>query len=171
MSLPNPSMSFSPFAILTAEEMNDIVENIESISDGSGFDTAAIDGSKLEDSAISTAKIADDAVTDAKLIYGKVRTRKGGSATDWQTPGANTYDYSGTNTFMQVGSVTLTAQTTALNFPTAFNQKPIVLISPLGSGGLFSAGWYVVSTSTTAFSIVAQDYAKMTPCLWLAIGE
>lgn len=29
MALPNPSMSFSPFAILTAEELNDIVENVE----------------------------------------------------------------------------------------------------------------------------------------------
>lgn len=33
MALPNPSMSFSPFAILTAEEMNDLVENIEFIYD------------------------------------------------------------------------------------------------------------------------------------------
>lgn len=41
-------MSFSPFAILTAEEMNDIVENIEALSDGSG----------LEDGAVAAAKLA-----------------------------------------------------------------------------------------------------------------
>lgn len=35
-------MSFSPFAILTAEEMNDLVENIESLADGTGFDTGAV---------------------------------------------------------------------------------------------------------------------------------
>lgn len=40
--LPNPSMSFSPFAILTAEELNDIVENIESLSDGSGIEDDSI---------------------------------------------------------------------------------------------------------------------------------
>lgn len=57
MALPNPSMSFSPFAILTAEEMNDLVENIESLASGTGFNAGAI----------STAAIADGAVTTAKL--------------------------------------------------------------------------------------------------------
>lgn len=37
MALPNPSMSFSPFAILTAEEMNDLVENIEALAIGAGL--------------------------------------------------------------------------------------------------------------------------------------
>jgi hypothetical protein len=35
-------MSFSPFAILTAEEMNDLVENIEALSAGTGFGTGVI---------------------------------------------------------------------------------------------------------------------------------
>lgn len=47
MALPNPSMSFSPFAILTAEEMNDLVENIEALADGSGLDDGAVIPSKL----------------------------------------------------------------------------------------------------------------------------
>lgn len=42
-------MSFSPFAILTAEEMNDLVENIESLADGTGFDAGAVSGDKLAD--------------------------------------------------------------------------------------------------------------------------
>ena len=46
MALPNPSMSFSPFAILTAEELNDLVENIESIYNGNLAD-GSISGSKL----------------------------------------------------------------------------------------------------------------------------
>lgn len=58
MALPNPSMSFSPFAILTAEEMNDLVENIESLSDGTGFDTGAIDGSVvLQNNTVPASKI------------------------------------------------------------------------------------------------------------------
>lgn len=47
MPLPNPSMSFSPFAILTAAEMNDLVENIESLADGSGIATGAVTPEKL----------------------------------------------------------------------------------------------------------------------------
>jgi hypothetical protein len=42
MSLPNPSMSFTPFDILTAEELNDLVENIEALSDGTGFEPGAV---------------------------------------------------------------------------------------------------------------------------------
>lgn len=46
MPLPNTSMSFSPFAILTAEEMNDLVENIESLSDGSGLEDGSVTAPK-----------------------------------------------------------------------------------------------------------------------------
>lgn len=53
MALPNPSMSFSPFAILTAEEMNDLVENIESLASGVG--------------------IADGSITNKKLANGSMR--------------------------------------------------------------------------------------------------
>lgn len=41
-NLPNPSMSFSPFAILTAEEQNQIVANIESLASGTGFGDGAL---------------------------------------------------------------------------------------------------------------------------------
>lgn len=58
-NLPNPGMSFSPFAILTAEEQNDLVENIESLATGSG----------IGDGAVTTAKIANSAVTSAKIDF------------------------------------------------------------------------------------------------------
>lgn len=50
--LPNPGMSFSPFAILTAEEMNDLVANIESLSDGTGIIDDAITAEKIDWAAI-----------------------------------------------------------------------------------------------------------------------
>lgn len=56
-NLPNQGMSFSPFAILTAEEQNDLVENIESLATGSG----------IGDGAVTTAKIANSAVTSSKI--------------------------------------------------------------------------------------------------------
>lgn len=55
-NLPNPSMSFSPFAILTAEELNDMVDNIESLADGTG----------IGDGSIGTSDIANSAVTFSK---------------------------------------------------------------------------------------------------------
>lgn len=47
MSLPNPGMSFDPFDTLPASAMNDIVENIEALADGSGLNDDAIEFSKL----------------------------------------------------------------------------------------------------------------------------
>lgn len=47
MALPNPSMSFTPFDPLPASDLNDLVENIESLADGTGFDTGAITSTKL----------------------------------------------------------------------------------------------------------------------------
>lgn len=42
MPLPNPGMTFTPFDILTAAELNDIVENIEALVAGTAFGTGAI---------------------------------------------------------------------------------------------------------------------------------
>lgn len=47
MSLPNPGMVFVPFDILTAQEMNDLAENIESLAAGSGMDDDSIAAAKL----------------------------------------------------------------------------------------------------------------------------
>lgn len=41
-NLPNPGMDFTPFDILTAEEMDDLVENIESLADGTGIGDGAL---------------------------------------------------------------------------------------------------------------------------------
>lgn len=58
-NLPNDNMSFSPFAILTAEEMNDLVENIESLAEGTG----------IGDGSVDTAALADEAVTASKIDF------------------------------------------------------------------------------------------------------
>ena len=41
MSLPYPSMTFVPLDVLTAEEMNQLVANIEALANGSGLDSTA----------------------------------------------------------------------------------------------------------------------------------
>jgi hypothetical protein len=42
MPLPNPSMSFTPLDPLPASDLNDLVQNIESLADGTGFDAGVI---------------------------------------------------------------------------------------------------------------------------------
>jgi hypothetical protein len=60
MSLPNPSMSFSPFAILLAEEMNDIVENITALAAGTGLDSGAVTSSKIASATITSAQLVSN---------------------------------------------------------------------------------------------------------------
>lgn len=63
MSLPNPSMSFSPFDILTADEMNDLVENDQALAAGTGLDNGSITSSKVLDNNITAPKLATNAIT------------------------------------------------------------------------------------------------------------
>ena len=77
-NLPNQSMSFSPFAILTAEELNDMVENIESLADGSGIGDGAIDTTQLADEAVTSDKI--DFTT---LAFGNYSTSEVNTGFKW----------------------------------------------------------------------------------------
>jgi hypothetical protein len=47
MPLPNPGQDAVPFTTLTAQFYDETIENIESLADGTGFDSAAIPGSAL----------------------------------------------------------------------------------------------------------------------------
>lgn len=62
-TLPYPSMDFVPLDILTAEEMNQLVANIEAINN------ATIGTNQIADSSITTAKIANASVTSSKIDW------------------------------------------------------------------------------------------------------
>lgn len=57
-NLPHDGMDFTPFDILTAEEMDDLVENIESLADGTGIGDEAIGTSALGQSVVTAEKTA-----------------------------------------------------------------------------------------------------------------
>ena len=48
MALPNPGMDAVPFTPLTAEFLDDIIENIESLADGTGIGDGAVTAAKIE---------------------------------------------------------------------------------------------------------------------------
>lgn len=52
MPLPNPGMNFTPFDPLPASDLNDIVENVEALADGSGLDANSVGASNLAPDAI-----------------------------------------------------------------------------------------------------------------------
>lgn len=47
MALPFPSMNFVPLDVLTAEEQNQLVANIEALANGSGLDDGSVTAAKL----------------------------------------------------------------------------------------------------------------------------
>lgn len=127
----------------------------------------------ITSASVGTSALVAAAVTAAKMQYGMVRQRQGGTTGDasWLTNGTSSTDTSAKGVFIQVGNAAATAQTTSISFPVAFTQIPLVIATPSGGAGLFSAGWYVVTQTTTSFSFVAADYTKVTGISWIAIGQ
>lgn len=133
-----------------------------------------IDSTNITDGSIVAGDIANDAVTDAKLIFGKLRSRQGGSATDWYTAGTNTYDYSGTDIFMQVGSMEYDGSgNDTVTFPTAFNQVPLVFAtaSTAVDSNVFVRLATITATNFTYSLIDPDGTGNAERFSWLAIGQ
>jgi hypothetical protein len=95
--------------------------------------------------------------------------RQGGDANDFTVPG--TTGYSESNLLTQAGSVTGASGTMTVTFPVAFSQKPTVLITPRGSGGVFSGGFYLVSETTASFNIQVSATNVPPSFNWMAVGR
>lgn len=138
----------------TASKWNILGTNDASFNDGTGF------GSNV--------------INDATLKYGKVRSRQGGSSTNWGTSGTTTYDYTGTNTFIQVGAITgnTDAADKAVTFPTAFNQIPVVFCFSQTAGSANVTDLAANSVTTTGFNVRNVGANATTETIaWLAIGQ
>lgn len=128
----------------------------------------------LTDGSISGAKVAADAISDAKLIFGKLRSRQGGSASNWSTAGTTTFDYSATDVFIQAGTIANDASPKTITFPTAFSQVPIVVAWPTTAVGV---NCYVSNVQATASNFTCQvvtdaGVANTAQTVsWLAIGQ
>lgn len=153
---------------VTASSVNSQINTI--VNDYNGN----IDSTNLAPGSVGTSEVLDDNITDAKLVYGKVRSRQGGSATNWSAAGTTTYDYSGTNTFMQVGTIANDASPKAITFPTAFNQIPVVFVQVITGVGV---SCYAIASSITATNFACQvvtdtGAANTAQTInWFAIGQ
>lgn len=74
MSLPYPGMDYIPFDILTAEELDQMVANIESLADGSGFDAGAISTEDIADNAVTVSKLGNQVLAYSERIAGQTFT-------------------------------------------------------------------------------------------------
>lgn len=155
-----------------------VTPKVDTINENTPGNGVTLDGLNVKDSKLNTndsvvtANITADAVTDAKLIYGKIRSRQGGSATDWSSSGSTTYDYSATNTFMQCGARTISGSTT-ITFPNAFSQIPGVVATSITAG---AANTFVrisaITSSTFTVNVITDAGAQGNETIfWIAVGE
>ena len=91
VTLPYPNMDFVPLDVLTANELDQIVANIEAVNN------AQITSAQLSNGSVSTAKIADSAVSADKI--------------DWASLGAK---YNQVASQIEIGTTTTTMLTLAL---------------------------------------------------------
>lgn len=72
MSLPNPSMDFTPFDVLPAASLDDMVENIEALAAGTGLNDAVITPNKLDLDPLTAVVATSQSRTNA--AYGDLAT-------------------------------------------------------------------------------------------------
>lgn len=101
MSLPNPGMDFTAYQTLTATEMDNLVENIEALADGSGLDNSA--------------------VTPAKTLYG-VASYRMTSNTNYSS---FTNQKLGLGTFLTDGTVVFTTSSNGIVIPSGVNYVEV----------------------------------------------
>lgn len=93
--LPYPSMDFVPLDVLTADELDQIVANINAVNNGSANTSQiannAISTAKIADGAITTTKVADNAITGAKIDWSTTRTELWSGSLN--TTGSTTYNF------------------------------------------------------------------------------
>lgn len=171
-NLPNQGMSFSPFAILTAEEQNNLVENIESLATGSG----------IGDGAIATAKIADSAVTSDKIDW---------TTLGWQTwtptlTGFSSPPSGATYRYQRIGNTVtclISMPNNGTSNATSFTISLPFQAANIGTGAEWRAGLMqsvnngTVETTTPGLAIieisnptVITTFRNLNGSLWTASG-
>lgn len=133
---------------------------------GAKIDDNTVDTGQLTDSAVNSDKIANNAVSDHHIgsRVPMFTRRKGGSSSNWQTPGSSSYTPSTVK--MQGGSFNLPNGGGSVSFPQSFGGAPIVVLSVASMYG----GVYITSVSSSSFSM-ANSLGYTIGVMWLAIGS
>lgn len=133
MSLPNPGMDAVPFTPLTAEFLDDMIENIEALSNGTGLATNAVTADKIATNAnvLGYVQITSNAVVAS-------------SATPTQVPSLTL-----TVTVPSGGRrVRITAFAPGITTSSANQYAQLQLWSgTVNSGTLLSQGYFVPTTA------------------------
>jgi hypothetical protein len=145
-----------------------------------GWETLlAYSGGVIQFIQLSSGLIPNDIVDDTKVgnRVAQFYRRKGGSATDWNTPGSTTYTPGAVR--MQAGVVADTPDlnpdsgSIAITFPVAYSAKPIIQLSR-ADGNAFPIFMTAENITSAGFTLrwYATNVASAGPINfhWLAIG-
>lgn len=168
LTLPYPDMVFVPLDILTAEEQNQLVGNIEFLAN---------------QFPLSASNIANGAIGSDQLAAGAVKSNN----VDWGSMPQDADDRS--SSYFQVGGLLLSwgaitannqntgayAETTySVTFPKAYSVAPRVVASTTDVGGYIGEYLVVSNASTTSVNItighVKEGGGTSSILQWIAIG-
>lgn len=154
MPLPNTGMSFTPFDPLPASDLNDLVENIEALADGTGQDSTAVlvQSNPYKFSVYRNAAWTTPSSTETKVAF------------DAETFDTNSnFDSATNNRYVApvAGFYLFTAQ---VQFASAVNNAYILLYK---NGAEVKSGSQIVATNVLGSSISsllqlsASDYIEV----------
>lgn len=158
MSLPNAGMTFTPFDPLPASDLNDLVENIEALADGSGLDDGAVTNAKLATGAGQPG----GAWTSWTPTLGNITVGSGTLACRYTRVGNTIYGifYFKYGSGSSIGSgLTFTLPVTASAAHGAIDRYVIGQGVLNDNGGPVYAGVAVTNASTTVANILREDAA------------
>lgn len=152
MALPNSGMDAVPFTPLTAEFLDEIIENIESLSDGSGFDTGALGTTTLANSSVTTVKIADANVTTAKIADANVTPEKRGGGFYIGNIAAATLGSTGNKSITSVGFMPKLVEFTAV-----FSSSTTSMNEAHGAMTAINQFWASSASATAATTTFSRN--------------
>lgn len=166
LTLPHPSITFVPLDVLTAEELNEIVDNVNSLAgafpiSGDNIAAGAVGATQLASSAVTSAKIASSAVTSSKIDWSGI------ASSQTITLGTRKIVWGEYTTSLASG----TEVSRTVYFPTTFYSVPEVV----GTCGLWVADPRVMieKITTSSFNVIMrhnQGNAVDFVVRWIAIG-
>lgn len=146
MALPYPSLAFTPFDILTAAELNEMMANISALQDGSS-------GLTIPSNSVNTSNLVNASVTADKIKDVQTATL---SNTSW-----NNAKISGYSTTFRMGSASsgvaqtnVTVNLSSLSIP----DNAVILqyhfwLNPAGNSGAIGTTPGVVYTITRSVGV------------------
>lgn len=152
MGLPNPNMDFTAFDTLPAASLDDLVENIEALADGSGLDNGAITDAKMGMTGTTDANGWDVLDFGTHRLAWKSGTITGGSrtaGTAWSAGGTTNLPV-GCSTVVDIKNLSYSFRMTSSAYALGINVE--------SSTSATSVSWTAVNNGSGTIDFGSPEY-------------